>query len=188
MRDRRTDDSVTDSLPSRAPADQGTGNREQGTGKGVVNSPSIHRYVSRCASPIDRLLAKIAPDANGCWLWTGSIGGGGYGRFKTHRTTYAHRAAYEMMVGPIPRGLELDHLCRVRRCVNPVHLEAVTRSENQRRGQTVAAVNATRTHCPQGHPYTDPNTGTSVRSSGLTVRYCRACKRDRYRQQHGIAS
>jgi hypothetical protein len=83
----------------------------------------------------DRLMAKIATQADDCWLWTGCVGDGGYGQVTiAQRRHKAHRAVYELLVGPIPEGLDLDHLCRVRRCVNPDHLEPVTRSENLRRG------------------------------------------------------
>lgn len=70
----------------------------------------------------------------GCWIWRGTPGANGYGRLSIgNRPTYAHRAAYELHVGPIPAGLTIDHLCRVRMCVNPDHLEPVTRAENTRR-------------------------------------------------------
>lgn len=70
----------------------------------------------------------------------------------------AHRYAYELLVGPIPEGLHIDHLCRVRLCVNPAHLEAVTCHENNRRSTSPTAVNAKKTHCPRGHEYTEENT------------------------------
>lgn len=87
-------------------------------------------------SAISRFLASIEVDAAGCWLWTGSlIKGTGYADFKrAHLCRNGHQYAYLTFVGPIPTGLELDHLCRVRRCVNPVHLEPVTRLMNVRRG------------------------------------------------------
>jgi transcriptional regulator with XRE-family HTH domain len=88
------------------------------------------------AAPIgERLAAKTEVDANGCWIWLGRINGFGYGEIKCgERRLKAHRVSYEHHVGPIPEGLDLDHLCRVRPCVNPEHLEPVTRSENVRRG------------------------------------------------------
>lgn len=78
-------------------------------------------------------------DASGCWLWLGAINSDGYGRMRDPRTSYgrmmqAHRFFYEQVRSPIPEGLQLDHLCRVRRCVNPEHLEPVTSRENVRRG------------------------------------------------------
>lgn len=73
--------------------------------------------------------------SDGCWEWTGSLSGGGYGQFRVHgKQAQVHRFAYGLLVGPVPEGLELDHLCRNRRCVNPAHLEPVTRSINVARG------------------------------------------------------
>lgn len=85
-------------------------------------------------SDIDRLLAKAAIDADGCWLWTGAENGKGYGSFRVGGiTVLTHRFSYMAFVGPIPEGLELDHLCRKRRCFNPECLEPVTHKENIRR-------------------------------------------------------
>lgn len=82
----------------------------------------------------DRLMEKVRVDANGCWLWTASIRANGYGQF-VHQGSprQAHRVSYECLVGPIPEGLHIDHLCFVRHCVNPAHLEPVTQAENNRR-------------------------------------------------------
>ncbi len=85
----------------------------------------------------------------------------------------AHRVAYELSVADIPDGLELDHLCRVRHCVNPSHLEPVTPHENWARGQAISILNAQKTHCPQGHAYDEANTYIS----GRGIRGCRACNR-----------
>lgn len=81
-------------------------------------------------------LTRYVEDENGCWLWTGPMFWNGYGHISaaTHGTTLAHRASYEAHVGPVPEGLELDHLCRVRHCIRPDHLEPVTRSVNIQRG------------------------------------------------------
>ncbi len=92
----------------------------------------------------ERFLAKVTIGQNsGCWIWTASIGQEGYGRFGIKsletgkfRIIEAHRVSYELFIGPILNGLELDHLCRVRACVNPAHLEPVTHKENCRRGET----------------------------------------------------
>lgn len=81
-----------------------------------------------------RVSFKYEIDENGCWIWQRGMYQGGYGHF---RDNYAHRASYEMHVGPIPDGLVIDHLCRVRACVNPSHMEPVTSGENTKRGSHV---------------------------------------------------
>lgn len=89
-------------------------------------------------SAVDRFMSHVSPEPNsGCWLWTASGGSGGYGSFSIGRARanlMAHRVSYEMFRGPIPEGLHIDHLCRVRCCVNPAHLEPVTPRENVNRG------------------------------------------------------
>ena len=122
----------------------------------------------------DRFLAKIVAYPHGCWIWQASTTHNGYGQFWVGgRMVKAHRFAYEMFVGPIPEGLELDHLCRVRNCVNPAHMEPVTHAENVRRGESFSAINAGKTHCPHGHAYDAEN--TYVKPNGW--RHCRACQR-----------
>lgn len=81
-----------------------------------------------------RFWARVTLDACGCWLWTGSTNRGGYGNFSHLGEVSAHRSAFHALVGPIPAGMHLDHLCRVRSCCNPAHLEPVTNRENARRG------------------------------------------------------
>lgn len=94
-----------------------------------------------------------------CWMWTGAPNSDGYGHIGDRgRTVAAHRWVYETEVGPIPEGLEIDHLCRVRLCVNPAHLEAVPKKVNCLRGESPTAINARKTHCPHGHPYDEENT------------------------------
>jgi len=113
-----------------------------------------------------------------CWLWLGTKGLDGYGRIyvggRRHRRSIpAHRVAYELVVGPIPFGLTLDHLCRVHACVNPAHLEPVTIGENVLRGTAPTAINARKTHCAHGHPFDGANT----RPLPNGRRKCRACHR-----------
>jgi hypothetical protein len=135
----------------------------------------------------------------GCWEWTASKAHG-YGQFgvRAGDVRMAHRYAYEYLVAPIPVDLQIDHLCRNRRCVNPAHLEPVTLVENVMRGIGPGAVNARKTHCLHGHAFDEANTYTD--KSGR--RQCRTCRRrnnrkhlaenpnyhrDRKREQRGSA-
>ncbi len=114
-----------------------------------------------------------------CWLWAAYISTNGYGYFNLDgRPTQAHRVAFELTRGPIPDGLVTDHLCRVRHCVNPDHLEPVTHRENILRGDSPNAHNARKTHCIHGHPFNAEN--TYVRSNGN--RMCRPCLNRRRRE------
>lgn len=133
----------------------------------------------------ERFWAKI--DLSGdCWLWRASLDRDGYGRFALAHSTIvrAHRYAYELLVGPIPEGLTIDHLCRVRHCVNPAHLEPVTGRENTLRGDTTAALNAAKETCPQGHPFDAANTYLPARGG----RECRACRREAVRRHQARAT
>lgn len=115
----------------------------------------------------------------GCWLWTGRLMPSGYGDFQTTGKHWrVHRLAYELLVGPVPDGLVLDHLCRVRSCVRPSHLEPVTTRENILRGAGVTAANARLEECRRGHAFTPEN--TYMTSWG--ARQCRACHRLRRRR------
>lgn len=127
-----------------------------------------------------RLEAKIEFDESGCWLWTGYKHADGYGLVKVDgKNRLAHRVVYEMLVGPVPEGLELDHLCRVRACVNPDHVEPVTHAENMRRSDSLRfGWHREVTHCPQGHAYDEANTYQRPDRPG---RICRACGRERAR-------
>jgi hypothetical protein len=119
------------------------------------------------------------PELGPCWVWGAALERG-YGAFGIgKRKVVAHRFAYELLVGAIPRSLTLDHLCRVRCCVNPAHLEPVTSVENVRRGESVSALNAVKTHCLRGHEFTVEN--TRIEPGGR--RRCRACHRIQQREE-----
>lgn len=131
----------------------------------------------------ERFWAKV--DTSGdCWLWTGSLNNQGYSRFaRTHTDEISgHRFAYELLVGAIPEGLVIDHLCRVRHCVNPEHLEPVTDRENILRGESFTARFARSTHCVNGHEFNSENTYRRP-TGGRACRRCRnaACLRYQHR-------
>lgn len=117
-------------------------------------------------------MSLVSEDESGCWVWNGTLcERGGYGKFCGE---LAHRVSYEYFVGPVPAGLELDHLCNNPPCVNPAHLEPVTRAENQRR--RIARM----THCKNGHEFTAENSyeNPATVRAGWSSRVCRACQRD----------
>ena len=109
-----------------------------------------------------------------CWTWGGSRDPEGYGQSnRRSQVVKAHRRAWEALVGPIPDGLHLDHLCRNRACVRPAHLEPVTCRENVLRGIGPAARNARKTHCASGHPLS----GSNLRIKSCGARECVECRR-----------
>lgn len=131
------------------------------------------------AAILDRIGSRLRV-GDGCWEWTGRHDRDGYGivdlpRPNPNRTRRVHRVVYELLVGPIPEGLEPDHTCRNRGCARPAHLDLVTHRENITRGNTEAARNAHATRCVHGHEFTREN--TYIRPDG--DRDCRACRRRR---------
>jgi len=129
----------------------------------------------------DRFERKYMPvPESGCWVWTGAVmTKDGYGRFwDGDKVRNAHRVSYEMVNGPIPEGSDIDHLCRVRCCVNPSHLEAVSRQINLLRGVGFPAIHNQRTYCPQGHPYEGLN-NINEKDRGYIKRRCRICRNAR---------
>lgn len=138
--------------------------------------PMIKRLPTS-ATPSQRFERMYQPvPFSGCWLWIGGLSSDGYGSFSVQRRHIkAHKFAYLERFGEVPAGLELDHLCRIRCCVNPDHLEPVTHRENVARGNSVSALNASKTHCPRGHSY-------SIATRGIMRRVCLICEREANRR------
>lgn len=166
--------------------------RKTANARGIVRGEPMrflrgHRARLQLRPTDERFWEKVdrrGPDE--CWEWTGTRKNG-YGRFTVPRSNapgmravYAARFAYEFLVGPIPEGLEIDHLCRNRGCVNPSHLEPVTHRENCRRSFNPAGINARKTHCIHGHEFTPENTIEPKHRPG--TRLCRACKNRQARE------
>ena len=126
----------------------------------------------------ERFRSKYRVAESGCWLWQAGKTWGGYGRFRLNGADrYAHRVSYETFVGQIPDALEIDHLCRVRACVNPAHLETVTRSVNQQRGIGFAGINFRREVCVRGHEFTG-------RKKSNGTRFCQPCNTLSHRRRY----
>lgn len=127
------------------------------------------------------ILGRIDTTQPGCWEWP-SHNTNGYSQVKiNNRLVGAHRAVYEIVVGSIPRGMVLDHLCINPVCCRPDHLEAVTQAVNVMRSIGICAENARKTHCSNGHEFTPENTARDSRNGG---RKCRACARDQARAKY----
>lgn len=148
---------------------------------------SKQRYSPRGMPIMERIFNSIDfSSVNDCWEWNMAQNNKGYGSIRwNHQTKVAHRAVYELLVGDIPEGLTLDHLCLNKKCVNPNHLEPVANRENNARGNSRSAVNARKTHCLNGHEYNKLNTYIN-RSGG---RWCKTCRNDymrSYNRRKGI--
>lgn len=145
--------------------------------------PDTPRFTPRATTSLrGRFETKYAVDEQtGCWNWTGCRSQG-YGQIREggrgSRMLAAHRVSHEIFIGPIPDGLQVDHLCRNTLCVNPEHLEAVTGRENTMRGATITARNAAKTHCAHGHPFS----GANLMTLPSGERRCRTCSRDASRR------
>jgi len=167
-------------------------------GKVQAGTDSLGRPVWRqVVDAKEKLFSRVIAGPGGCVIWTGGKTDRGYGHININgERHYVHRLAYQLLIGPIPEGLELDHLCHTkdrscpggrscphRRCCNPYHLEPVTSRENSRRSAP-----ARRTHCPKGHEYTEENTRVRVRSGkrsrSATSRECAECNRLRSREAY----
>jgi hypothetical protein len=135
-------------------------------------------HTTHC-STLCRFLAKVELGSD-CWTWNGSQDGRGYGQMKLRGRSpvKAHRVGYELLVGPIPEGLTLDHLCRNRACVNPDHLEPVTNRENTLRGMAPSVVTHRTGVCQRGHSMAD----AIIRPNGTPT--CRPCENERQRRYY----
>jgi hypothetical protein len=125
---------------------------------------------------LDRFMEKVSPEPNtGCWLWVAHVSQGGYGRFGIGRTAHeAHRVSYKLFNGEIHSDLCVDHMCKVRSCVNPAHLRLLTRSENTR---DQINANAEKTVCKEGHDLT-------LRGNRRVCKPCQAKAAQRYRERY----
>ena len=132
-------------------------------------------------------MSRVSVSDDGCWLWTGGKFTNGYGMVRIQeKLRRAHRVMYVWTRGELPEDLQIDHTCKVKACVNPLHMEAVTLRENVRRSNGWGGVESRKTHCENGHELTPENTARRGDPS-RGWRECRQCQRDksrRYRERH----
>lgn len=129
--------------------------------------------------PEEKFWSKV-DKTKSCWNWKGCLRKDGYGHLSVEtKAKLPHRISYQLLVGRIPKKLQIDHLCRNRSCVNPKHLELVTIGENVLRGKSFSAINAKKTHCKRGHEFTKENTIVGTKPRGYR-RMCKTCNRNYY--------
>jgi len=130
-----------------------------------------------------RFMSRVQPKPDGCWLWIGGKFANGYGYFTLEgKGRRAHRVMYVWSRGELPEGLQIDHTCKVKLCVNPMHMEAVTLAENVRRSNGWGGIESRKTHCVNGHPLSGDNLGTRPYGKGKLGRRCLICHRETYRR------
>lgn len=126
---------------------------------------------------IERFLSKVEK-TNSCWLWKRCILKSGYGQcWDGKKRVRAHRLSYRLFVGEIPDEVVIDHVCRIRKCVNPDHLRLLSNKENILIGTGASAVNSKKSHCIRGHKFTTDNTNLKKRPSGRVERNCKQCRK-----------
>jgi len=149
--------------------------------------PALERFMEKVDQ--NGPIPEYRPDLGPCWLWTGGVRESGYGYFwldtRSASSISAHTAGWRLLRGPIPEGLEPDHLCRVRRCVNPEHLEPVTHQENMHRSEMIGGY-VRQTHCKYGHPFDEANTYQAPR--GRECRKCNVIRVRAWRQRQKIGA
>lgn len=142
----------------------------------------------KASQPVERRFFAKVRFTDTCWQWTARLDKDGYGSFwiggHFGTNVRAHRWTYEYLVGAIPDGLQIDHLCRNRACVNPFHMEPVSPRLNTLRGDGAASANAAKTSCKRGHPLAGENLYLVTRKSGRKERHCRTCRRDNIRARY----
>lgn len=138
--------------------------------------PTGH-YDRQIRAPLSQRLMSKVTKTDSCWLFNGNLNDRGYGRIRRNRgrLEFVQRVAYEIFIGSIPPDMEIDHLCRVRNCVNPSHLEAVSHKENIHRGNGLCAINRRKTQCYKGHKFDAENTYLPPKGG----RVCKACTREK---------